>query len=73
MKKYVTNIKDLVIYVLKNGSEIETKAESGDTLSCFQMGMMLTKCLTLCEQTLCEHVISHLFAMETYLITNKEH
>jgi len=40
MEKYVTNIKDLVIQVLTNGSEIMAKAESGDALSCFQMGMI---------------------------------
>lgn len=40
MEKYVTNIKDLVIQSLTNGSEIKRKAESGDALSCFQMGMI---------------------------------
>ena len=40
MEKYVTNIKDLVIQVLTNGSEIKAKAESGDALPCFQMGMI---------------------------------
>ena len=40
MEKYVTNIKDLVILALTNGSEIKAKAESGDALSCFQMGMI---------------------------------
>lgn len=40
MEKNVTNIKDLVIQTLKNGSEIKAKAESGDALSCFQMGMI---------------------------------
>lgn len=40
MEKYVTNIKDLVIQVLANGSEIKSKAEKGDALSCFQMGMI---------------------------------
>ena len=40
MEKYVTNIKDLVIQTLTNGSEIKAKAESGDALSCFQMGMI---------------------------------
>lgn len=40
MGKYVTNIKDLVIHSWKNGSEIKTKAENGDALSCFQMGMV---------------------------------
>jgi TPR repeat protein len=40
MEKYVTNIKDLVIQTLTNGAEIKAKAESGDALSCFQMGMI---------------------------------
>ena len=40
MEKYVTNIKDLVIQTLTNGSEIKAKAENGDALSCFQMGMI---------------------------------
>ena len=40
MEKYVTNIKDLVIQALTNDSEIKAKAESGDALSCFQMGMI---------------------------------
>lgn len=40
MEKYVTNIKDLVIQVLMNGSEIKAKAESGDASSCFQLGMI---------------------------------
>ena len=40
MEKYVTNIKDLVIQAMTNGSEIKAKAESGDALSCFQMGMI---------------------------------
>lgn len=40
MEKYVTDIKDLVIQTLTNGSEIKAKAESGDALSCFQMGMI---------------------------------
>lgn len=40
MEKYVTNIKDLVILALTNGSEIKARAESGDALSCFQMGMI---------------------------------
>lgn len=40
MEKYITNIKDLVIQALANGSYIKTKAEIGDTLSCFQMGMI---------------------------------
>ena len=40
MEKYVTNIKDLVIQTLTNGSEIKAKVEKGDALSCFQMGMI---------------------------------
>ena len=40
MDKYVTNIKDLVIQVLTNGTEIKSKADKGDALSCFQMGMI---------------------------------
>ena len=40
MEKYITSIKDLVIQTLTNGSEIKAKAESGDALSCFQMGMI---------------------------------
>lgn len=40
MEKYVTSINDLVIQTLTNGSEIKAKAESGDALSCFQMGMI---------------------------------
>lgn len=40
MEKYITSIKDLVIQSLTNGSEIKRKAESGDALSCFQMGMI---------------------------------
>ena len=40
MEKYLTNIKDLVIQALTNGSEIKAKAERGDALSCFQMGMI---------------------------------
>ena len=40
MEKYLTNIKDLVIQALTDGSEIKTKAESGDASSCFQMGMI---------------------------------
>lgn len=39
MEKYITNIKDLVILALTNGSEIKAKAESGDALSCFQIGV----------------------------------
>jgi len=40
MEKYITSIKDLVIQALTNGSEIKAKAESGDAMSCFQMGMI---------------------------------
>ena len=40
MEKYISSIKDLVIQTLTNGSEIKAKAETGDALSCFQMGMM---------------------------------
>ncbi|GEM_PF-2485412 len=40
MEKYITHIKDLVIQTLTNGFKIKTKAESGDALSCFQMGMI---------------------------------
>ncbi len=40
MEKYVTNIKDLVIQTIKNGSEIRNKANSGDPIGCFQMGII---------------------------------
>lgn len=40
MENNVTNIKDLVIQALTNGSEIKAKAEKSDALSCFQMGMI---------------------------------
>ena len=40
MDKYITTIKDLVIQTITNGSEIRAKAEGGDTLFCFQMGMI---------------------------------
>ena len=40
MEKYVTNIKDLVVKTLTNGSEIKSKSETGDALSCFQMGLI---------------------------------
>ena len=40
MEKYITNIKDLVIQALTNGSEIKAKAESGDALACFQKGLI---------------------------------
>ena len=36
----ISSIKELVIQALTNGSEIKAKAESGDALSCFQMGMI---------------------------------
>jgi len=39
MDKYVTNIKYLVIQALTNSSEIKAKAERGDALSCFQIGV----------------------------------
>ena len=38
MERYITNIKVLIIQALAIGSEIKAKAESGDALSCFQMG-----------------------------------
>lgn len=40
MEKYITSIKDLVIQTLPNGPEIKAKAEKGDALSCFKMGMI---------------------------------
>lgn len=40
MEKYVTNIKDLVIQALTNGSEIKTNAETGEAFFCLQMGMI---------------------------------
>ena len=40
MEKYVTNIKDLVIQTITNGSDIKSKANSGDPMGCFQMGMI---------------------------------
>lgn len=40
MEEYVTNIKDLVVRALTNGSEIKAKAENGDALSCSLMGMI---------------------------------
>lgn len=39
MAKNITSIKDLVIQFMTNGKEIESKAEKGDSESCFQMGM----------------------------------
>ena len=35
MKKYITNIKDMVIPVFENDSEIKAKMEISDDLSCF--------------------------------------
>ena len=40
MEKYVTNIKELVILVMTNGSQVIYKANSGEPESCFQVGMM---------------------------------
>lgn len=40
MENNAISIKDLVIQALRNGSEIKAKAESGDALACFQMGMI---------------------------------
>lgn len=40
MEKYISSIKDLVIQALTSGSDIKAKAERGDALSCFQMGMI---------------------------------
>lgn len=40
MEKYVTNIKDLVIHMLLNGSKEIYKANNGDRESCFLVGMM---------------------------------
>lgn len=40
MEKCVTNINDLVILVLTNGSEIKVKTKNGDALSCFLMDMI---------------------------------
>lgn len=40
MEYSITSIKEFVVHTLTNGSEIKAKAESGDALSCFQMGMM---------------------------------
>lgn len=40
MDKYITSIKDLVIQTITNGSEIKSKANSGDSMGCFQMGMI---------------------------------
>ena len=40
MEKYITSIKDLVMQAMTNLAEIKAKAEKGDALSCFQMGMI---------------------------------
>ena len=40
MGKYISSIKDLVILVMTNGSQVIFKANSGDPESCFQVGMM---------------------------------
>ncbi len=40
MEKYVTNIKDLVVQTLENDSQIKYKANVGDPMGCFQMGMV---------------------------------
>lgn len=40
MEKYISSIKDLVIQTITNGSEIKSKANSGDSMGCFQMGMI---------------------------------
>lgn len=40
MEKYVTDIKDFVIQTLTNGSEKINRANSGDPMGCFQMGMI---------------------------------
>ena len=40
MEKYISSIKDLVIQTITNGSEIKSKANSGDQMGCFQMGMI---------------------------------
>ena len=36
----ISSVKDLVTQALTNGSTIKAKAEKGDALSCFQMGMI---------------------------------
>lgn len=40
MGKYISSIKDLVILVMTNGSQVIFKANSGEPESCFQVGMM---------------------------------
>ena len=39
MAKYISSLENLVIQVLSNGSEMETKARNGDPSACFQLGM----------------------------------
>ena len=36
----ISSIKDLVIQTITNGSEIKSKANNGDSMGCFQMGMI---------------------------------
>lgn len=40
MQKNITNIKDFITQAITNGSEIKVKAESGEALPCFHMGMI---------------------------------
>lgn len=40
MEKYITSIKDLVILMMTNGSQVIFKANNGEPESCFQVGMM---------------------------------
>ncbi len=40
MNNNVLSVNDLVIQALTNGSGIKAKAETGDALACFQMGMI---------------------------------
>ena len=40
MEKYIMSIKDLVIQVMSNMTDIKAKAEDGDAESCFKMGMI---------------------------------
>lgn len=40
MGKYISSIKDLVILVMTNDSQVIYKANSGEPESCFQVGMM---------------------------------
>ena len=78
----IKSINDLVIKVFTNGTGIKSKAGNSNALPCLQMGMInLLEINTsidfkeVCSQSVrqCEHVIFHLFAMGTYLITNKGH